>query len=86
MELYDELQKNHQLFSTQSNEKDWFKLDQIPLLNSIVLAKPMQATYVAMEILEPEPEVLVYNMSLHNDKGIHVGGAEITKDEIIWDE
>jgi hypothetical protein len=85
MELYEELQKNHHLFTKQDDEKDWFKLENLPILNSVVLTKPLQATYAAMEILEPEPEIVVYNMSLYNDKGIHVGGAEITQNEIIWD-
>lgn len=85
MELYEELQKNHLLFNKQDDEKDWFKLEKLPVLNSIVLAKPLQATYAIIDILEPEPDIIVYNLSLFNEQGVDVGGAEITTDEVIWD-
>jgi len=85
MELYEELQQNHDLFSSRNEDKDWFKLEKLPILSSIVLAKPLQATYVSVEILEPEPDVKVYDISLYADDGTHVGGAEIASNEIVWD-
>jgi hypothetical protein len=85
MELYEELQRNHELFSSRNEEKDWFKLERLPVLNSVVLAKPFQATYATIDILEPEPDVTVYNLMLYSEDGNNVGGAEITNTYILWD-
>jgi hypothetical protein len=62
-----------------------FELNKASLLNELVLPKFPLAKYVNIEKLISETEV-VLNISLFDIDGEQLGGAEITKTEIFWDD
>lgn len=76
-------------FSSGSDEcyQEWpcFELDKAPLLSALVLPKYPSVKYASVERLVSEGEV-VLNVSLFDTYGEQLGGAEITKTAIFWDD
>lgn len=62
-----------------------FELEKAPLLQSLVLPKYPSVKYVNIERLVNEGEV-VLNVSLFDAYGEQLGGAEITKTAVYWDD
>ena len=85
MELFEELLFKKELFSTINDEKDWFELDLTPMLKATVVSKFADAFYSTIEILEPEPDIIVFNISLYDKNGLDLAGAEITREGVYWD-
>jgi hypothetical protein len=74
------------LLTDEEDDKiDCFDLNKAPLLKALVEAKYAAAKYVHIEYLESEGEV-VLNLSFYEADGEHVGGAEITKETVFWDD
>ena len=62
-----------------------FELEKAPLLKALVLTKYPLVKYVNVERLVNEGEV-VLNVSLFDLEGEQLGGAEITKTAVYWDD
>ena len=79
--LFDDLQQYKQLF-----DGALIKIETIPVLKAITTEKIPEAVFTQIDILKPSDEETVFNMSVYDINGNHVGGAEITKQEIHWDD
>jgi hypothetical protein len=64
---------------------DCFELAKSPQLLALVESKIPAAKYVHIGHLLGDGEV-VLNISLYDEDGEHIGGAELTKTAIIWDD
>ena len=88
--LYQSLMESSSLttisLSTGQDETlSCFELESVPLLKELVLPKYPSVKYVNIETLHNEGEV-VLNVSLFDMTGEQLGGAEITKTAIFWDD
>jgi hypothetical protein len=66
-------------------ENEYFALEEAPFLKSLVEPKYPTVKYVNVEYLHNNGEI-VLNISLYDEADDHVGGAEITKEAIFWDD
>jgi hypothetical protein len=73
------------ILSSRSDENPCFELAGVPLLQTLVLPKYPSVKYVNIETLQSDGEV-VLNVSLFDTEGEQLGGAEITKTAIFWDD
>jgi hypothetical protein len=64
---------------------DCFELSKAPLLKALVEPKYAAAKYVHIEHLVNEG-VVVLNLSFYDGDGDHMGGAELTKEAVFWDD
>jgi hypothetical protein len=62
-----------------------FELDKLVLLKEHVSNKYPSVKYVNIEKLDSDGEI-VLNVSLFDSQGEQLGGAEITKTDIFWDD
>ena len=90
-QIYTELLQRKPKTSTtiveSTEEYECFELSNFPLLSKMVLQKYSTAKYVSVEpLFDPEMHEKVYNMMFFaNDEEI-VGGCELTKTEVYWDD
>lgn len=83
--IFQDLQLKKDLFSNNTEEKDWFNLELIPTLKEVIIGKFPEAFYANIEILEPELDVIVFDVCIYDKNGIDIACAEITSEEIIWE-
>ena len=86
--LYQSLLESSNKTSVSIGKDEVFpcvELDSIPLLKTLVLPKYPLVKYVNIETLDNEGDV-VLNVSLFDEEGEQLGGAEITKTAIFWDD
>jgi len=88
-EVYNTLVKSApktSLFLTDHDDEtvECFELNKAPLLKALVEPK-YAAKYVHIEHLVNEG-VVVLNLSFYDGDGEHMGGAELTKEAVFWDD
>ena len=85
--LYQSLMEssNNATISLSTGSDPCFELEAVPLLKELVLPKYPLVKYVNIERLNNEGEI-VLNVSLYDATGEQLGGAEITKTAIFWDD
>ena len=70
-----------------SESYDCYELVNFNSLNTLVTTKHPEAVYVYVESLwEPEQQQQVYNLMFFDDDEEHIGGAELTKQKLFWDD
>ena len=73
------------LADQDDTEVECFELTTAPLLKALVESRYATAKYVHMEHLHNEGEI-VLNLSFFDGEYEHLGGAEITKEAVFWDD
>jgi len=73
------------LMDHDDEEVACFELNKAPLLKALVEPKYSSAKYVHIEHLD-NMGTTVLNLSFYDAEGEHLGGAEITKEALFWDD
>lgn len=68
-------------------EYECYELSVFPLLSALTLQKAPTARFVSIELLSnPDTQERVFSILLFDDEEEIVGGAELTKSDVLWDE
>lgn len=65
---------------------DCFELSTVPALQALTVAQFPTAFYVNVEVLEPEGEARVFNLTFFSEDRECLGSAELTSEKLYWDE
>jgi hypothetical protein len=90
-QIYNELlQRNttHSMTIVESSEEyEYYNLSDFPLVSEMVLQKYSKAKYISIEPRTgPENNDVVFNLMFFGDDEEVVGGCEITKTVMYWDD
>jgi hypothetical protein len=87
---YKELENRKKPTTTiedESESYECYELINFSLLNLLVTKKHVNAKYVFVDSLwEPEQMQQVYNLMFFDKDEEHIGGCEVTKQKIYWDD
>jgi hypothetical protein len=82
--IFDELLNRH----SECNQFDeCYDLAVFPSLNLLIAQKIADAKYVSIELQnDPDSKEIVFSLILYDAEEEQVGGCDLTKTQIIWDD
>ena len=84
--LLEACPKSTTTIADEDETLDCFELSKSPQLKALAEPKFPAAKYVHIGHLLLDDGEVVLNISLFDEDGEHVGGAELTKTDLIWDD